>query len=76
MGTSFFQGKKPQAMAPAPFRVSEPNMMARSIAAPNYAAKGDAAVAAKDIAAAAGLYKAARGPLKKSAASDAPGPRI
>ena len=51
-------------------------MMARSIAAPSYAARGDAAVAGKDLGAAAAFGRVSGKPLKKTAATDAPGPKL
>lgn len=69
MGTGFFKAK------PNTARVSEPNLMARSIAAPGYAAKGDATLAGKDLGAASALRTAPKG-TTKDAAADVKGPRI
>lgn len=69
MGTNFFKAKPIQA------RVSEPNMMARSIAAPGYAAKANAAVAAKDLAGASALRTNPKATVK-DAAADVKGPKI
>ena len=59
-----------------PVKVSEPNMMAALITAPSYAARGDAAVAGKDLGAAAAFGRVSGKPLKKTAAIDAPGPKL
>lgn len=77
MGTNFF--KKPGGgMSGAGPRIglSEPNMASRAFAAPGYAGVRAAGVAAKDLGAAAGFGKGAAGPVKKSAATDAPGPKV
>jgi hypothetical protein len=72
MGTAnFFKGNKPK-----PISGGNMNMMSRAFSAPGYAARGDAAVATKDIGAAAGINKG--GAFKgttRDAASNAPGPK-
>jgi hypothetical protein len=76
MGTGFFhKGGSLAGPAPTADRVSEPNMMSRAIGAPNYAARGDAALAGKDLGAAAAFGRVSGKPLKKTAAADAPSPK-
>lgn len=70
MGTSFFKGKGPKAIAPGNM-----NLLARAGNAGQYAARGEAMGAQKDIGAAQGINKAGAGkPLKRSAAYPA-GPK-
>lgn len=77
MGTGFFhKGGSLAGPAPTQARVSEPNMMARAINAPNFAARADAATAGKDLGAAAAFGRVSGKPLKKTAAVDAPGPKL
>ena len=76
MGNGFFH-KGPPLAGPPPMvaRPSLPNMMARSIAAPSYAARADAGAAAKDVGAVQGLIKATGAPVKKNAAAMAAAPK-
>jgi hypothetical protein len=70
MGTNFFKAK--------PNRISggNLNMEARAISAPGYTARQAGGTASKDLAAANALYKNRKeGPLSKTAASNAPGPK-
>lgn len=58
------------------FQPSSLNLEARAGGAGNYAARAAAGGAQKDIAAAAGLYRASKfSPSAKTAASNAPGPK-
>ena len=69
MGTNFFHAK--------PNRVGAPNlnMEARAVSAPGYTARQSAGAAAKDLAAASVYKNRKLGPLAKTAASAAPGPK-
>lgn len=69
MGTAFFKTKPVQA------RVSEPNMMARSIGALGYGSKADTAVAGKDLAAASALRTNPK-PTAKDVLADVKGPKV
>jgi hypothetical protein len=70
MGTNFFHAKASPVGAP------NLNMEARAISAPAYTARQASGGAMKDLAAAQGIYKArALGPLAKTAAVAAPGPK-
>jgi hypothetical protein len=70
MGTHFFTGSKPKNIGAA-----SPNLAARAFAAPGYAAKGDQALASKDLGAASAFQKGAFRGTTKDAASNAPGPK-
>lgn len=63
---------------PTPTRIGPTgmNMTARANAAPGFAARAAGAGAQKDIAAAAALSKDVLKPAKKTAAADAPGPKV
>ena len=71
MGTHFFSGSKPSKISAA-----SPNMAARAFAAPGYAAKGDMALAGKDLGAASAFQKGGSKGTVKDAAANAPGPKI
>lgn len=71
MSTSFFKSKG------AP-RIQSPNLNleARAMGAPAYSARAAAGGAQKDLGMALGINKARKlGPLAKTSASDAPGPK-
>ena len=70
MGSHFFKPSQPRIGG------TNMNMMARANAAPVFAARGDAAASSKDLAAAQALSKGVLKPGKKTAASDAPGPKV
>ena len=74
MGTSMFKHKA----EPSGPKIGggNLNMMARAQGAPAYSVERGMGNAGKDLAAAAAFGKAPSGPVKKSAASDAPGPKV
>lgn len=69
MGTHFF--KKPDQVQPSGL-----NLEARALNAPGYSGARAGGRALKDLGAAQGVTHANALPLKKSAASDAPGPKV
>jgi hypothetical protein len=72
MSTSFFHSKGPQMQA-----VPNLNLEARAIGAPGFSARTSAGAASKDLGAALGINKGRKlGPLAKTSASDAPGPKV
>jgi hypothetical protein len=69
MGSKFIK-------SPGVHPTSGMNLEARSFGAFNYAAKGAGSAAAKDLGAAAAFGKNMKmGPVAKTAATDAPGPK-
>lgn len=75
MGMGFHKGA-PAGPAPKQIGTGNLNMMARALNAPSYAARGDAALATKDLGAASAFQK--KGPgfgTIHDAASNAPGPK-
>ena len=74
MGIGFHKGA-PAGPAPKAIGTGNLNSMARALSAPGYAARGDAALASKDLGAASGFQKKGLSGTIKDAASNAPGPK-
>jgi hypothetical protein len=75
MGTNFFHKGSAAGAPPSAAKPSSLNMMARSESTPVFAGAKAGGQSRKDLGAAAGFVKLA-GPLAKTAASNAKGPRI
>lgn len=71
MGTHFFHGNAPS------IKPNSTNLEARALGAPSYGGMRSAGAAAKDIGAAQGINRAGvLKPIAKTAATDAPGPKV